>query len=1396
MAPDAPALPTRFPCWCQAVYSWGGETKRDLGFVEGDLIECLNAGDGSWWTGRLRRDKRMVGVFPSNFVKVLGDDFVPGSRSVSPLPGGPGGSTMDLRRLSVSNSAAASPRKQKTVFRKPFQGYKEVEGPSEALRRKQNENNNNSNRFNNNSDTHNYGSMVSSTENTTFRESTGSAGTPPSLNKHRGSFSRHSPRHSPHSVSPAPVQYRASLTRTESPSPMQNRGSISRAISPSPMQHRSSVSQHPPRAVSPAPMQHRGSFSQHPPRAVSPAPSQHLGSFSQNPPRAVSPAPMHHHSFSNPPPRAVSPAPTHHHSFSNPPPQAVSPAPMHHHSFSNPSPHPTSLVPIQHRGSFSYHPPRAVSPAPIQHHGSISRAASPMPVQQYESFSQPDSRAISPAPSGGAESPPPPPPPHRISVRSQQPTRHAPSPAPYDMNQAYPTIPRTPSPHPPSPGGYGGNTPSPLRDAMEDVMSSLQDMGLNNHDGPSPEPRRSPSPFHPWSPEAFDHLRERDGAEPIHRPMTSLGLGDGGGQQSENNHNFSDQYHDGPPQLNNYVQRMESRLRQLHAQNRKPSDELHFSSGDKDLPPIPPHKGSLHSRTQSVTNQGSQGSQAPRLRTRKSAYELGKDVLGRTFTTKSIATNSSSGVQSNATTSTSSTGRTEQSVMSGPSASGFSATSAGSYARHTNRPNTAMDTFRPSGLIGSDKASNSGRPQTSLTGISYHSSHDTSRQGATSAVGWNEYNKDAPSMYGGLTTPKTKKTGFFKKILESAKTGAATARSNMAANPGGAASPTKGRMAKGISSYASPHTGKNAAKDMGLGANVDWVQVRRDVNRSTTPSRHELVERAERCQMLDCPVIYAVEELYESAEGDEGIDGLPIAEPTNWGAVNLQLVDKSVRFMTSLPAIINPVSLAQGYVCRPHRSDGQRLRAIFTWVAERIAWDDDIDEDVDLKRVLQSKRGCSKEVSYLVLEMCSAVGLHAEAVHGYLKTPGEQVDLDRLSEPNHWWNTVLIDGEWRIMDCSLASPTYPRRSLYSSANPQAADSWYFLARPMEICYSHVPLNPEQQHICPPVSPDVLLALPCACPPFFKNGLQFPSYDTSLIRINGLEAILIRVHVPPDVECVAEVEALVFARDSDGDVFESGDVVKKRALSQPDWIGGQKRFTIKAVLPGDEGQGVLKVYAGKKGLMHSIKDIPHPLAFSLPIIHTGENPPYEFILRHPTPHAQRHDLYVIQPQCFKLAVNNTFVFAVRQHPSSLPSSSPNSNDPNGRISPSPFARPASALSMGSSAAGGSSASGSSYINQTFSASSSNVFSTGKGVLNPSKPAKLAIQSPSGRILRLTRKAEHMLSTSSGGGELGGDGPPDGSVWETVIKVGEKGVWRGLVLADRSARWCVFGEWECF
>ena len=918
-------------------------------------------------------------------------------------------------------------------------------------------------------------------------------------------------------------------------------------------------------------------------------------------------------------------------------------------------------------------------------------------------------------------------------------------------------------------------------------MSSLHDMAIRR-DAPSPSPARAPSPIDPWSPEAFEELRTKPRSQAYNRPRTAQGIGafreEDGYQndsayesQRESPQNINNA---GPPHLSDYVQRMESRLRTMHANGSAAADELFLPNDNMGPPPAPPPKNSpyqprLHSALGEEGPISGRTSNDPRLKNRKSAYELGREVLGRTFTTKSSATSSSSGVQSTTTNGTTSTQRTSQSIMSGYSAGGFSATSAGSLARKKGWGSISRS--RPTSVMGTrqtDFSNLSGggtfpRPQTSLTGISYQSSHG-SRPGSTVPPEWSATAAESGGILGGLTAPKTKKSGFFKKLVESAKTGAASARSSIAAGQAEPPrSPIKSLLPNGVTGIA----GGTAARDMGLGgggSGIDWVQVRRDVNRSNSLSRNERADRADKCHMMDYPVIAPVDVFYEAAEGDEGIDGLPIREPTNFHAVNLQLVDKNARFLNSLPPMTNPTSLAQGYVCRPYRSDVQKLRAIFTWVSEKVAWEEDFEGEVDSRRVIQMKRGCAEEVAVLVMDMCSSVGLHAEVVRGYLKTPGEILELDNRPRPNHWWNAVLVDGEWRIIDCSLASPTNPKRAQYSSAGSQVAESWWFLARPMESCYTHIPSIPEQQHICPPISQDILMSLPCACPPYFKNDLQMLDYDTSLLRLENLELLHVHFTVPSDVECVAEVETRAYTRDADGDVFESGDIITKRALAQAEWAGGQKRYVVKALLPSDEGQGTLKVYAGKRGLMHSIKDNPHPLAFALPIVHTGQNPPYEFLLRHPTPHAQRHDLYVAQPQCAQLAVNNTFVFAVRQHPSSLSCASPDLRS----ISPIPFIRPTSAMSMVSSST------------SSNPSNPSNPISLHTHQEQQQKPAKLAIQAPSGKILRLTRKNEMMAGVVEGG---------DGGVWETIIKIGERGTWRGLVLADRSARWCVFGEWEC-
>ncbi|KAK6219853.1 variant sh3 domain-containing protein [Colletotrichum tabaci] len=1113
MVPAPPSLPTRFPCWCRAVYSWGGESKRDLGFIEGDLIECLNAGDGSWWTGRLWRDRRTVGVFPSNFVEVLPAGFRPTTRSASPLP--------------ADTPSPSTPQKSRT-FRKPFEAYAKA----------------------------------------------------------------------PHyTAAKQPEVYRTN------PHP-RPRGHSGESI-------HSAVLDKSKRDRSPAPetfLSRENSFND--------AASTRMRAYTL-------------------------PADT----------------------------------------------------------GYVSRG---------NSFND------------GAQ--------------------------------------QLHSPSPPSPSA-SHMTPSPLREAMDGVIEQLDALGMPRD--PTPEP-----PLDPWSPESFNMVNDRARRKNTYqRPQTSMGIiaqpdegyetWSGGSSRDQSYHNGHREDKEHLPPLSNYVERMESRLKKMHQHSASMADL-------EDEAPKPPPKGQLYERPKSSMG----GPEERKLRGRKSAYDIGRNVLNRTFTTKTNSTSASSGNQSSTTQSS------DRSLMSGSSAGAISATSAGSLARKTQKRAQSALGMRDVDIE---------RPETPFTGVTYHSSHASEASRPKSQAGFPD-----DAGLGGLVTPKPAKRNIFKKLLDTAKTGVASGRSSIAM---GADSPRSSPFARSMPNVAaganasisnltamgSSGFGREAARDMGLANGVDWVQVRRDVNRSNSLSKNERNERKDRCQMLDYPALNPVDELFEGLEGDEGADGLPVEDPIDYQSLNLAQVDKNSRFVSSFPATTTAQSVATTYVCRPYRSDVQRLRAIFTWVSEKILWEEDFEGEVDTRRVVQSKRASAEEYAVLVMEMCSAVGIHCEIIRGYLKTPGEIPEHNIMPRANHWWNAVLVDNEWRMMDCCMASPSYPRRHSYSSSSSTAADFWWFLARPTELCWTHIPEHHTQQHLCPPQAHEVLLNLPCACPPFFKNMIEMVDYNTAATRIEDLEMVHIKFNAPPDVEVAAEVEVRAYTRDADGDVFESGEVVKKRALAQAEWFNGTKRYTVKALLPGDEGQGILKIYAGKRGLMHSIKDIPHPVAFALPIIHTGDNPPYEFVTRHPTPHAQRHDIYVVQPQCQRLALNNTFVFAIRQHPSSIagigsvmtPSSNP------GGASPIPFARPSSAMSMTASNASGSNL--------------STAASGGK------KPAKLAIQTPGGKILRLMRKEERRgISVGSRSVE---EDLSDGGTWETIIKCSEKGVWRGLVLADRTARWCVFAEWAC-
>ena len=948
---------------------------------------------------------------------------------------------------------------------------------------------------------------------------------------------------------PKPASRNASPSRL---GPDGDRGRVSRATSPAPStRSRRGTSPHPPahdryggeggssrsrtgRSRSPAPG-HQRSIS----RAASPSGYN----------RAASPNPCSRAASPNPYNRAVSPAP----SFGVRDMRRVaSPAPSHYRAAS-PAPsrnYQRAASPNPYGREDAYRMPRATSPTPSQH----CRAMSPAPPWDYKRAASPNPYAKDEMMQERGDSHPPAPPPHRANRRAASPL-----PLPTPDGRLTPMGSRAQTPN--------GQTPSPLRNAMEDVMERLEHM--SSYDD------RPRTPQTPWSPESFGEIYAGSPTKRHIRPETSLGIAGRNEYEDEEDENGIPLYPSEPPMPVGYAERMEDRLRRFQEQPRRDSEV--------DIPPPTPAKFSSYSERPRSGD--------PTLKARNPAFDLryasrsaspAKMVRPRPLTrVETLSSNSTS----NHSSATASTAMTSASIMSGMSAGGFSATSAGSLAKRKHKSigtieGTGRNSPRPVSTYGTRAETPSGYL---ASGSGFGSGSGTGTFGRKRGQTWGTtVSTPADGVFGGLVPPKPKKANFFKKILNSAKTSAASIR-------GMDEIPVQSRT---VQSHGQ-----------------DWVQVRRDVNRSNTLSRNERIERQEKQQMMDQPVLRPADALDEDVDGDEAADGGIVTKPQDFEIASLALVDKAARFITSLPPFTTPESLATHQVCRPYRSDVQRLRAIFTWIAERIAWEHPrgpIDgeygpQSIDTRRVLAQRRGAPEEVAAVVQGMCAAVGISCDVIRGFLKAPGEAVDFEACPRANHWWNAVVVDGEWRFMDCSLASPTHPRRYMYSSAPANQAEFFYFLTKPSEFVWTHIPVTLQEQHLVPPLPLPILMALPCACPPFFKHGLQMINYDTSLIRMENLEVVQVEFSVPPDIECVAEVEANGFAIDQNGDVFETGEVVKKRALAQPFWENGVKTYRVKAVLPGDEGQGVLKVYVGPRGLMVCA---PYLMLMMIPLLTIG------------------------------------------------------------------------------------------------------------------------------------------------------------------------------------------------
>ncbi|MBS1917089.1 MAG: hypothetical protein JST87_12500 [Bacteroidetes bacterium] len=176
---------------------------------------------------------------------------------------------------------------------------------------------------------------------------------------------------------------------------------------------------------------------------------------------------------------------------------------------------------------------------------------------------------------------------------------------------------------------------------------------------------------------------------------------------------------------------------------------------------------------------------------------------------------------------------------------------------------------------------------------------------------------------------------------------------------------------------------------------------------------------------------------------------------------------------------INPASpqILARTLTAPFTTDLQKVRAIFSWIAQHIEYSSgrrnyikspakaysfqklNVEEDTGAIKsanefvaeiVLANRAGRCEGYSRLFKTLCDYAGIRSEIITGYAR--GNMSSSSRFVS-NHFWNAVFVDSAWHLLDVTWASGSV---SFFSDRFIPKFDDYYFFTSPDIFIKDHFP----------------------------------------------------------------------------------------------------------------------------------------------------------------------------------------------------------------------------------------------------------------------------------------------------------------------------------------------------
>ena len=199
----------------------------------------------------------------------------------------------------------------------------------------------------------------------------------------------------------------------------------------------------------------------------------------------------------------------------------------------------------------------------------------------------------------------------------------------------------------------------------------------------------------------------------------------------------------------------------------------------------------------------------------------------------------------------------------------------------------------------------------------------------------------------------------------------------------------------------------------------------------------------------------------------------------DWSAIDNYASNLSFSTSTSY-------ATAAAKICQTSRTEEEKARAIFAWIAHNIAYDVNLDSSFcySADGVWRNRKGACQGYSLLYVELAKTVGLNCEYANGNNKKNWYQY---KNALGSHGWVLVklssgkkmLLDPTWAAGNTDMVQKTFEF---------DYKDAW-FDVDPYYMIMSHYPSSDSWQLLNPTVSMEKFYALPRVEPDFEQLGID-------------------------------------------------------------------------------------------------------------------------------------------------------------------------------------------------------------------------------------------------------------------------------------------------------------------